>query len=186
MKIENLQIDKFKAHPLGFYYLLLRSNPRNSTRLHVYSGDKNFKADNSWHTHEFNLHSAVLAGSIRNDIGRFQETTDGKLHEFSVSYTEAKSIITPTGRTGDIQTTAHFTCDTGQSYFLAGGEIHQATCYKSPCVTLVHFEHRGLPILSYGKQESPFHRRAITLAEVSEISRILESVNILEIPEVEL
>ena len=136
MNIDKGLIGSFRAHPLGFYYLVLSSG-KVTRRLHVYLGNVDFSADNTWHTHEFDLHSSVLAGSIKNYIAEF--ITDGgeSLTEFSVDYADGKSILNETGRLGAMSEVANFTSIAGQDYFIKAGTIHRAMNIESPCVTHV-------------------------------------------------
>ncbi|WP_143526140.1 hypothetical protein [Roseivivax lentus] len=172
MKVEKRHIRSFRVHPLGFYYLVLSSG-EVTRRLHVYSENADFSADNTWHTHEFDLDSNVLAGSIKNYIAEFVPDREANLKEFSVTYDDGRSILHETGRLGAISEVVNFTCGAGQHYFIKAGTIHRAKNIDSPCVTHVRMRHQGQKIFSYGSEESPFLRRQVSDAESSEVFEIL-------------
>lgn len=177
MKIDKDNIPKFCVHPLGFYYLVLSSS-EVTHRLHVYNGDVDFSADNAWHTHEFDLQSRVLVGSIQNHIAEFNAEGEGNLKEFLVKYSDDQSILNTTGRLGEILEIASFTSVAGQDYFIKAGTIHCAKNIESPCVTHVTMRHRGCQILSYGVEEAPFSRRKVNREEGSIIWDILFQNNL--------
>lgn len=172
MKVDESQIRNFRVHPLGFYYLVLSSGEA-TRRLHVYGANEDFSAENSWHTHEFDLHSSILVGSIENHIAEFIPDSEGSLTEFSVDYSDGKSILKKTGRLGAISQVASFISMAGQDYFIKAGTIHRAKNIESPSVTHVSMRHHGRKIFSYGVEETPFVRRQVNATEASEISEIL-------------
>lgn len=172
MKVDKGQIRSFRVHPLGFYYLVLSSG-EVTRRLHVYGGNADFSAENAWHTHEFDLHSNILVGSIENHIAEFITGGEGNLTEFSVDYADGKSILNETGRLGTISEVASFIGIAGQDYFIKAGTIHRAKNIESPCVTHVSMRHQGCNILSYGVEEAPFVRRQVNTIEASELLEIL-------------
>ena len=172
MKVDKGQIRSFRVHPLGFYYLVLSSG-EVTRRLHVYGGNADFSAENAWHTHEFDLHSNILVGSIENHIAEFITGGEGNLTEFSVDYADGKSILNETGRLGTISEVASFIGIAGQDYFIKAGTIHRAKNIESPCVTHVSMRHQGCKIFSYGVEEAPFVRRQVNTTEASELLEIL-------------
>lgn len=172
MKVDEAQIRDFHIHPLGFYYLILSSG-EVTHRLHVYVAKTDFAAENVWHTHEFDLHSKVLAGSIKNHISEFIIDDEGSLTEFSVEYADGKSILNETGRKGKVSEIASFISAAGQEYFIRAGTIHRALSIDHPCVTHVSMRHYGGAIFSYGAEEVPFARRKVNKSEASEILEIL-------------
>ena len=172
MKVDKSQIGSFCVHPLGFYYLVLSSGAV-TRRLHVYGESADFSAENAWHTHEFDLHSSILVGSIENHIAEFIADSGGNLKEFSVDYADGKSILNKTGRLGTISEVASFISIAGQDYFIKAGTIHRAKNIESPCVTHVSMRHQGCKIFSYGVEEAPFIRRQVNTTEASELLEIL-------------
>jgi len=164
--------DAVRVHPLGFYYLVLSSG-EVTRRLHVYGGNVKFSAENAWHTHEFDLHSSILVGSIENHIAEFITCSEGNLTEFSVEYADGRSILNETGRLGTISEVASFISIAGQDYFIKAGTIHRAMNTESPCVTHVSMRHQGCKIFSYGFEEAPFVRRQVNTTEASELLEIL-------------
>lgn len=172
MNVDKGHIGSFRVHPLGFYYLVLSSG-EVTRRLHVYSGNVDFSADNAWHTHEFDLHSSVLVGSIENHIAEFITGGEGNLKEFSVDYADGRSILHETGRLGAISEVVNFTSIAGQDYFIKAGTIHRTKNIESPCMTHVTMRHQGHKIFSYGVEEAPFLRRQVNATEASEILEIL-------------
>lgn len=178
MKINKAHIHDFHIHPLGFYYLVLSSG-EVTHRLHVYVGKTDFSAENTWHTHEFDLHSKILAGSIKNHISEFIIYDEGSLTEFSVEYEDGISILNETGRKGKLSEMASFISAAGQEYFIRAGTIHRALSVDNPCVTHVSMRHHGEAIFSYGAEEAPFVRRKVNKSEALEILEILSQNNLI-------
>ena len=178
MKVDKGQIRDFHIHPLGFYYLILSSG-EVTHRLHVYVGKTDFSAENAWHTHEFDLHSKILVGSIKNHISEFITEDEGNLTEFSVEYADGKSILNETGRKGKLSEIASFISAAGQEYFIRAGTIHRALSIDNPCVTHVSMRHNWGTIFSYGAEEAPFARRKVNKSEASEILEVLSQNNLI-------
>ncbi|WP_291735362.1 hypothetical protein, partial [Leisingera sp. F5] len=150
-------VENFQIHPLGFFYKTMSSGSVTS-RIHIYLEEADFAAQNTWHTHEFDLYSHILAGTLENEIGTFSETGSGDHREYVVEYEGNRSILKPSGRVGEIDKISSFESSPGNRYFISAGQIHRARCKYSPCVTQVEFAHRGMNIFSYGAPEKPFER----------------------------
>lgn len=170
--VELGSIKDFKVHPLGFYYFVLSSG-KVTSRLHVYTENVDFSMDNEWHTHEFDLNSKVLVGSLHNSIGQFILGGKKNLQEFVVKYQAESSILEATGNWGTICELVDFTSAAGQTYFIKAGTIHRVKNVETPCVTHVRMKHHGGEIFSYGFIEAPFERRQVNALEILEISEIL-------------
>lgn len=170
----------FNVHPLGFYHSAEKASPECTVRLHVYPKSTEFSSPNEWHTHEFDLHSRVLFGSLGNEVGRFVTGDHGEVREFSVTYDAGLSALQKTGNTGEIQTDISFETSAPSEYFLRAGVLHRAVPLIAPCVTLVCALHKGRPILSYGNKEETFDRRSVTESEAKYIEEILSQVLDLE------
>ncbi len=172
MMVTQDSIKNFKIHPLGFYYLVLLSGEVTS-RLHVYSPSVDFKMDNQWHTHGFDLNSKIVVGSIQNLIGQFIVDGEKNLQEFAVEYDAEKSILNATGNWGMISKLVEFTTTAEQTYFIKAGTLHRVKNIETPCVTYVETKDQGCKIFSYGSTEAPFNRRKVNADEALEISNIL-------------
>jgi hypothetical protein len=172
MIITNSMISDFRIHPLGFYYITLEDG-EITRRIHVYGGNSSFSADNEWHTHEFDLLSSIIVGSIQNHIGEFITGGKKSVQEFSVSYGAGNSNLNQTGRHGYISEVVNFTSTAGESYFIKAGIIHRAKPLVNPCVTDVRMTRKGCGIFSYGGVEAPFTRRRLNDLENLELSTIL-------------
>ncbi|WP_127903387.1 hypothetical protein [Solirhodobacter olei] len=178
MKIDRNLIGDFQLHPLGFYYLKLSSGDTTS-RLHVYSESSASLESNDWHTHEFDLRSKVLAGSLKNEIGQFVVDGEGPADEYLVEYFGNRSYLRATGQSGKVKGIVSFTTASGCDYYIRAGVIHRALGLVTPCVTHVEMTHTGGPIHSYGRSEIPFVRRKVTPVEASEVLSILEGAKLL-------
>lgn len=172
MKIKQNNIIDFQVHPLGFYYLVLKTGASTS-RIHVYVNTNEVTQNNDWHTHEFDLRSKVLVGSLHNEIGQFSVCQDGAISEYCVEYDGDESTLRPTGNSGKIESIVSFSTGLGHEYSIRAGTIHRAIGTFFPCVTQVDMKHHGGKVLSYGLDETPFKRRKVTADEISIIYKIL-------------
>lgn len=170
----------FNIHPLGFYHSAKKVSAELTVRLHVYPKSSEFSSPNEWHTHEFDLHSRVLLGSLGNEVGRFVAGEHGKVQEFSVTYEACMSALQKTGNIGEIQTELSFETSAPNEYFLRAGVLHRAVPRTAPCVTLVCAMHKGRSILSYGDKEETFDRRSVAESEAKFIAEVLSQVLDLE------
>jgi hypothetical protein len=167
----------FRLHPLGFFYLQNSLAPGTSQRVHVWLPVGPDRAENDSHQHSFDIKSKIMIGSMRNELFRFQ-TPGGTEREFSVSYKDGRSILSPTGRSGTLALFSAFDSNAGSSYFLEAGVIHRVMVTKRPCVTMLRTEERGIQIFSYGGQrdETPFVRRIVNASEAYQIEQLLRDI----------
>jgi hypothetical protein len=168
---------EFRAHPLGFYYLQDSRKDGTSYRVHVWLPHGPDRPENDRHQHSFDIHSSIRLGRMRSELFRFVEASDGETMEFLVNYGKAESTLSPTGRSGRLETMAIFESSLGDSYFLAAGTIHRVAVIERPCVTCLRTVERGSPMFSYGRQsgEPPFDRRLVRSVEQDEIAALLKS-----------
>lgn len=171
---------RFRLHPLGFFFNSQQIAETVTVRLHVYPTDAQFASESDWHTHEFHLHSTVLKGTLKNELGHFFPSASGALDEFSVSYSDGKSELRKTGRNGLIRITADFDTQKMGRYFLEAGVLHRAYATETPCVSLVAAVHQNAQILSYGNEEEVFERRIVDTMEADLISTELETIQTIE------
>lgn len=168
---------EFRLHPLGFFYLLDSLDERSARRIHVWTDEGTDRPENDRHQHSFDIHSMIVAGRMRSELFRFVETPDGEQDEFTVSYKDGRSILSPTGRKGNLELISTFESSAGNSYFLQAGVIHRVAVMDRPCVTVLSTVECGIPIYSYGSDaaEPPFERRHVNEAEAAEIVRTLQT-----------
>ena len=169
------QSDKFRLHPLGFFYLSATTERGLSRRVHVWL-DEAARRPNEYHLHSYDIVSWVVAGVLRSELFRFDPDADGADAEFVVSYHGDESISRPTGRRGTLSAAASFETTVGASYWLKAGVIHRVQVKTWPCVTVLRTRERGMPIFVYGvgTEKSPFSRRLATAEEAQRIAEALE------------
>lgn len=169
---------EFRAHPLGFYYLQDSIGEGISHRVHVWLPDGPDRPENDRHQHSFDIHSAIRLGRMRSELFRFVEMSGGEETEFLVAYGKADSALSPTGRSGRLETMAMFESSAGDRYFLEAGTIHRVAVIDRPCVTFLRTVERGAPIFSYGsdEKEAPFDRRLVSSTERERIAALLKSI----------
>lgn len=169
------QSDKFRLHPLGFFYLSGTTEQGLSRRVHVWLDGDTGRRANECHLHSYDIVSLAVAGVLRSELFLFDPTTDGTDVEFVVSYRADESISRPTGRRGILSPVGSFETATGASYWLKAGVIHRVQVKTRPCVTVLRTWERGVPIFVYGSdnEKRPFSRRLATPEEAQRISEAL-------------
>lgn len=175
------QADKFRLHPLGFFYLAQNQGDDLNRRVHVWfpKTERTVRhVGNVCHQHSFDIHSTIHMGCMRNEIFRFTERREGSQREFEISYSDELSSLSPTGRRGVLEMIASFESNAGKSYFLKAGVIHRVSVTDRPCISFLTPEERDIPIFSYGDdlEEPPFERRLVNYEERDEIIRLLHLV----------
>jgi hypothetical protein len=174
------KIGEFRLHPLGFLYLIDKNALGLGYRVHVWvktQDTANQRVENAYHQHSFDMKSTILMGSLKNEIFQFVENPKGGEREFKTIYDDGRSILSPTGRTGFLETITSFESGAGDSYFLRAGVIHRASVTVKPCMTFLETEERNMPILCYGSDmaEQSFERRLVTPSEKHGITSLLKS-----------
>jgi hypothetical protein len=169
---------EFRAHPLGFFYLQDSVGEGISHRVHVWLPEGPDRPENDRHQHSFDIHSIIRLGRMRSELFRFVEVAGGGETEFLVAYGKADSALSPTGRSGRLETMTMFESSAGDRYFLEAGTVHRVAVIERPCVTFLKTVERGAPIFSYGRdeKEAPFDRRLVSSAERDRIAALLSSV----------
>ncbi len=168
--------ERFRLHPLGFFYLQDEVNISVKRRIHVWLPDGGEGSQKDKHVHSFDVESVVVVGRMRSQLFEFIESTGGDTAEFLVSYDGTVSILKPTGKRGRLKIVASFETSAGGSYRLAAGMIHRVQADTMPCVTMVKTYERGCPIYTYGIDNNiqSVVRRAVTREEARSIAFALE------------
>jgi hypothetical protein len=172
------QVEDFRVHPLGFFYLRVAGDGALSRRFHVWLTSGSQPPANDQHSHSFDITSRVLCGVLRNELLAFSETPSGDLSEFAVTYGSSGSALQPTGRRGTLGKIGCFDSFAGSTYFLGAGIVHRTAILERPCITTLTTVERGEPIFSYGTDlsEPPSDRRRVNRDEATEILRVLSSL----------
>jgi hypothetical protein len=136
-------INRFKKHPLGFYYL--NSQSLADTRVHVWlSLFRNETIQNDRHLHSYDINSLILLGRMKNTLFSFIPRCAGEIQEFEVHYDQSKSRLVPTGRSGELIRISEFESLPDCSYWLDAGTIHRVSILERPCVTVVRMTERNI------------------------------------------
>ena len=169
--------EEFRLHPLGFYYFKTLVETGVWRRYHIWLPKYSVGIDNDRHQHSFDIRSQVLFGRLRSELFDFHESPCGTEYEFSVKYENNRSILSPTGRVGELVSLSAFENIASTSYFLRAGVIHQVSILEVPCVTVLTTEERGISIHSYGQEQSepPFERRLANGDEAKQIGEVLRN-----------
>jgi hypothetical protein len=169
---------EYRLHPLGFFYLEDRIAKDRTRRTHVWLPGSSNSPENDRHQHSFDINSSVVLGCIRSELFRFQEIPSGTEREFAVTYDKGRSILLPTGRIGNLELISAFETAAGSSYFLRAGVIHRVAASEKPCITILTTQEHGVPIFSYGSNESEprFERRLVTAREECQIDEIFDRI----------
>ena len=168
---------EFRLHPLGFFYLQDRLSIDTIRRIHIWLSDELEHPELDRHQHSYDIRSRVVLGSLRSELFQFKQCSDRIVQEFAVTYEGGRSILSPTGRTGDLELFSAFESAAGTSYDLKAGVIHRVVVAERPCVTMLMTKERGIPIYSYGEQasETPFARRLANTGEANQIKELLRT-----------
>lgn len=171
-------VGQFRKHPLGFFYLHMPVTNDEGVRCHIWLDPPfNWKVNRA-HQHSFDIASTILVGAARSSVYLFVPGA-ADTHEFSVSYDGISSSLQSTGRTGNLNEICAFDSNTGDTYSLSAGTIHRFEVLKCPCVTVVKYTERHVPIFSYGSQvdEAYFDRAMIGEGDIARVLEVLNNIN---------
>nr|WMC98908.1 hypothetical protein RAR13_09510 [Aminobacter aminovorans] len=164
------RVREFRLHPLGFFYLQVGEGEGRAQRVHVWLPGGPDRPENDRHQHSFDIDSLVVAGRMRSELFSFEEVEGGPEAEFAVAYEGKASILSPSGRKGQLLPIVSFDTVAGATYRLEAGVIHRVAVTERPCITLVQTQERHIPIFSYGHEdEATFDRRLCSDGEAEEI-----------------
>ena len=171
------QADKFRLHPLGFFYFSCKAEQGLSRRVHVWLDEDTTRRSNECHLHSYDIMSWVVAGVLRSELFLFEPKAEGTDAEFVVSYRADESVSRPTGRRGILSAVGSFETTVGTSYWLKAGVIHRVQVKAWPCVTVLRTRERGVPIFVYGSdnETKPFSRRLATPDDAQRIAEALKT-----------
>jgi hypothetical protein len=116
----------FRLHPLGFIACTLLSEGTTKIRLHYWpvTGGVQQSADCQIHDHLFEFKSWVLSGQVQNI--EYSVTECGmEMAEYQTEYVDDLSILSKTGRTLKLAETERMTYQSGSTYGLRAGVLHE-------------------------------------------------------------
>jgi len=124
---QDLWIDDFYLHPLGFYYCRLFVSEQNQIRLHIWLKGYAQKKDLYIHDHFYDLCSWVLCGKIKDytyEVSNTDKESDYSL--FTSSYKNDKNVrtITKTAQSMSVALVSERILSRGDKYYIPRGSFH--------------------------------------------------------------
>ncbi|AZV77135.1 hypothetical protein EBB79_03995 [Parasedimentitalea marina] len=128
-------------HPYGFYIWKLPSiTPDFTLRVHAWLPGIRNRQQPDWppHTHNSDLHSFLLSGTIVNQTWDLKTGEKGDAQVYEVGYSGGLSTLVKTPIVGDLMPTGEATYSASANYLVPAGKYHASEVQvQSSAVTVV-------------------------------------------------
>ena len=140
-------------HPLGFWIVLLKRSDTEEWRFHFWPpGEANVQGmPATIHTHDREVESRVVLGTITNTLYREMDTAQAKLPVYEVCYGGDRfvqgtaNLLRNTGRLTAVSPTAERVLKVGDRYRVAAHTLHQVVAERSVAAATIVRTHSSIP-----------------------------------------